>query len=493
MRELLACLLPPLAALAGMRLNEWLFGRAALEAHGMGLRFAWGLGTGMLLFSQLVVFGAVAGVNLAAILAWTALAWGTVETVLRLRAWWPARVACRPRAAHLWWLALLPVGAALLLTGLLATVEGTLEYDALAFWVFKAKVMFLKQGAEFYAVHQNPLLTYAHWDYPLLVPGLYTLNYGLHGEVFEFTNKVWPFWMVVAILAAILSVAQFSRRPRLLPAAVVTVVCFVPFTTYWVRMEGATIPTMFHTTLAALTAMLWLLDRVQRHLGGLLLLALAGCVATKFEGAVNVLVWGAALAAVLVRDGGWRERPLHVGLGAAVLCLFPYALFRLSGPLPHPVSNWFELGMESPGAVLLRLPMVVLLNLGHRFFNATGFKWTTGANGELAWSGEWDGLNTFVDEHTHLLAWAILILAPFSWWRLPSARAAQGTLSVVCLGTMLFISFVIACLMAAIDANEFATLMVARYFYPLMIAWFVGLLVPWLVMDERLPFREDAR
>jgi hypothetical protein len=482
MTSLLAFLLPPFAALAGMRVNELLLGRTALAAHGAGLRFAWGLGTGMLVFSQLVVFGAVTGINLAAVLAWTALAWGAVELGLRLWQSWPALRAWRPRRAHWWWLALLPVALALALTGLLATVEGTLEYDALAFWVFKAKVMFLKQGAEFHAVHQNPLLTYAHWDYPLLVPGLYTLNYGLHGRVFEFTNKVWPFWMVAAFLLAILSAARFSSRPRLLPVAVVTTVCFVHFTTYWVRMEGATIPMMFFTGLSALTAVLWLLDRAERHLAGVLMLLLAGCASTKFEGGVNVIVWAAALV-VIVWRGGWRERPLQVGLGAAALCVFPYALFRWSGPLPHPVSNWLEQGMESPGDVMVRLPLVVFLNLGHRFFSAAAFNWKAGADGGLEWTGTWDGWNTFVDEHTHLLAWAILFLAPFNWWRLPRARAAVLTLSAVCLGTMLFISLVIACLMKAIDANEFATVMVARYFYPVIVAWFVGLLVPWLLPE----------
>jgi hypothetical protein len=487
MTGLLAFLLPPCAALAGMRVNELLFGRLKLAAHGAGLRFAWGMGTGMLIFSQAVVFGAVAGINLAAVLAWTALAWGAAELVARARRAWPLVRAWRPRVAHLWWLALLPVTAALVLTGLLATVEGTLEYDALAFWVFKAKVMFLKQGAEFHAVHQNPLLTYAHWDYPLLVPGLYTLNYGLHGEVFEFTNKVWPFWMVIAFLIALLSVSRFFSRPCLLPVAVVTAVCFVRFTTYWIRMEGATIPMMFYTGLAALTATLWLLDREQRHLPGLLMLALAGCVSTKFEGAVNALVWATALAVILFRGGGWRERPLHVGLGAAALCVFPYALFRWSGPLPHPVSNWLELGLAEPAQALARLPFVALLHLGHRFFSASAFNWQPGPDGALEWAGAWDGWNTFVDEHTHLIAWGIVLLVPFNLWRLPRARAATLILSGVCLGTLLFISLVVTCLLVArpdwAAVHEFATFMVARYFYPVIIAWFVGLLVPWLLPE----------
>jgi hypothetical protein len=485
MKALLAWLLPPLVALAGMRMNEWLFTRPALARHGAGLRFAWGLGTGMLIFSQLVVLGAVVGVPLATLLAWTGLGWGAVEFIVRLRHAWPALANWRPKRIHLWWLTLAPVAVALGLTGLLATVEGTLEFDALAFWVFKAKVMFLKQGADFAAVHQNPLLTYAHWDYPLLVPGLYTLNYGLHGEVFEFTNKVWPFWMVTAFLIAILSVSRFFVRPRLLPVAVVTAVCFVPFTTYWIRMEGATVPMMFYTSLAALTATLWLLDRAQLPTAGVAVLLLAGCAATKFEGVVNVMFWGSALAWFLHRDRAWGQRPVWLSLGMAAAGLLPYALFRLSGPLPHPQSGWLAYGLDAPGETLARVPWAVLLNFGHRFFSATAFAWKPTDSNGLEWAGRWDGWNTFVDEHTHVLAWMVLLLAPFSMWRRPANRQALVALSLVCLGTMLFLCGVIACLpesrTSAAGLNEFAAGMVARYFFPMLAAWFVGLMLPWMV------------
>jgi hypothetical protein len=485
MKEILALLLPPTIAFAGGRINECLFGRAALNRHGPGVRFAFGLGTGMLVFSQLVVLGAVSGVQLAPTLAWGGLLWGVAEMIWRLFHHWPALRAWRPDARCAWWLLLLPAAAAMALTGLLATVESTLEYDALAFWVFKAKVMFLKQGADFAAVHQNPLLAYAHWDYPLLVPGLYTLTYGLQGEVYEFTNKVWPFWMVVAMFLAVLSVGRFFARPTLLPVALVTALCFLRAITYWVRMEGATIPLTFYSVMASVSATLWLLDRAQSHLPGLAIVLLAGGAATKFEGMIIALVWAVAVALFLTRGRAWHQPTLWAGIAAAILCQLPYALFRLSGPVPHPLSNWVARALEAPADILANLPAVILLSLGHRFFSLAAFAWGTAPGGGLEWKGRWDGLNTFVDEQTHVLAWVILVLLPFTWWRRPQARSAIGTLSLVVLSVMLFLSFVIACLPElhanGESLNEFTAFMVGRYYHPLLLAWFIGLMLPWLL------------
>src|SRR5208282_6240027 len=76
MKELFAFLLPPAVALTGMRVNHLLFGREFEPRFGGGLKFTLGLAIGMLAFSQAVLLGALAGVNLAGWLAWLALIWG---------------------------------------------------------------------------------------------------------------------------------------------------------------------------------------------------------------------------------------------------------------------------------------------------------------------------------------------------------------------------------------------------------------------------------
>ena len=73
MKEWIAFLLPPAMAFAGMRISRLVLGQKFEERFGSGLRFAIGLAVGMLVFSQAVLLGALAGVNLAGGLAWLAL------------------------------------------------------------------------------------------------------------------------------------------------------------------------------------------------------------------------------------------------------------------------------------------------------------------------------------------------------------------------------------------------------------------------------------
>ncbi|MGA9450584.1 MAG: hypothetical protein WBW41_04470, partial [Verrucomicrobiia bacterium] len=198
MKEWIAFLLPPAVALAGMRVSRLVLGPKFEERFGLGFQFALGLGVGMLVFSQAVLLAALAGINLSGVLAWGALAWGVVELGLRSSQWGVGVKRIEPQPGHLWLLLLLPVLYSWWVFSRLSTLEGTLEFDANAFWVFKSKILYLEQGGNLlHWMHQSDL-AYAHWDYPMLVPCLYVLNYGAVGGVYEFVNKVWPLWMVVA-------------------------------------------------------------------------------------------------------------------------------------------------------------------------------------------------------------------------------------------------------------------------------------------------------
>ena len=211
MKEWIAFLLPPAVAFAGMRTSRLVLGQEIEERFGFGLRFALGLGLGMVVFSQAVLLTALAGINLSGALAWGALIWGVAEIGLRSPKWVAALKQIKFQRGHLWLLLLLPVVYAMWVFGRLSTLEGTLEFDANAFWVFKAKMLYLEQGKDLLNVLHQSNLGYAHLDYPMLVPCLYTLGYGAVGGVDEFVNKVWPFWMVVALCLGILSARHHGR------------------------------------------------------------------------------------------------------------------------------------------------------------------------------------------------------------------------------------------------------------------------------------------
>src|SRR3974377_467662 len=167
MKEFIAFLLPPAVALAGTRLNCIELGKALETRFGLGMKFALGLASGRLGFSQALLLCVIVGVNAAAPLGWLALIWGVSEfALLVLRAIGGVK-GIKFRAAHLWLLLLIPVFYAWWVLGRLSTLEGTLEFDANVFWVFKSKIFYLEQGKSLLTQLHDPSLSYPHWDYPL--------------------------------------------------------------------------------------------------------------------------------------------------------------------------------------------------------------------------------------------------------------------------------------------------------------------------------------
>src|SRR5450759_1464091 len=237
MKEWLAFILPPATAFAGMRLARLVLGQKFEERFALGLRFAIGLAVGMLVFSQSVLLTALAGINASGLLAWGALIWGIVEVILLSPNLASGLKQIKFQPGHLWLLLLLPVLYSWWVFGRLCTLEGTIEFDANAFWVFKAKLLYLEQGKNLVDILHQSNLGYAHMDYPMLVPCLYALDYGLVNGVDEFVNKVWPFWMMVALCLAVLSLAKIWKRPHPLPLFIVMLLCFLPASLQFIRKE----------------------------------------------------------------------------------------------------------------------------------------------------------------------------------------------------------------------------------------------------------------
>ena len=93
----------------------------------------------------------------------------------------------------------------------LAALQGIVEFDAVADWVFKAKIFFLCTGHDIVGWFSNPRLAYAHLDYPTLVPSLHAATYDSIGHVDEFVTKFWPVWMLLFLLGALASMVGTAR------------------------------------------------------------------------------------------------------------------------------------------------------------------------------------------------------------------------------------------------------------------------------------------
>jgi len=484
MSELIAFILPPATALAGMRVAQWLLGGKIETLFGFGFRFAFGLSVGMLVFSQAALLGALAGFNAASLLAHLILFWGGVELVLLALKFPAARRLIKFQPGHLWLLLLLPLLYSWWVFGRLSTLEGTLEFDANAFWVFKSKILFLEQGKNLIDVLHQSDLGYAHMDYPMLVPCLYLLNYGAVGQVDEFVNKVWPFWMMVALCAAILSCARLWRNPRPLPIAVVTLIAFLPASLEFIRNEGGTIPMVFGTCLAALLIVSTLYQENELAPAALIL-ALTGCFSTKFEGAVFAAVCCCLLLPFCLRHGWLKNPALWKSAAAAAISQVPYFIYRQCKPVLHFQSGWLHAGMSAPHAVLHRFPQVWFMEVFARFFSADFFHWQT-AGESLQWAGHWTGLSSLLNEKLSLLPWLLLALLIISILYKSKGRMAIAVLSGVVILVFSFLSLVVSCLYYdnLPDSIGFACDTVGRYYYPFFTAWFLGTAAVWF-MDEK--------
>lgn len=489
MKEWIAFLLPPATAFAGMRLTRLLLGQPFADRFGPGLRFAIGLAAGMLIFSQTVLLGALAGINLAGTLAWLALIWGVVEIALLAPKAAAGVRQIKFQPGHLWLLLLLPVIYSWWIFARLSTLEGTLEFDANAFWVLKAKILYLEQGRNLLNVLHQSNLGYAHLDYPMLVPCLYTFGYGAVGSVDEFINKVWPFWMVVALCLGVLSLGKVWKHPQPLPLLTVVAFCFLPASLQFIRMEGGTMPMVFFVSVTALLIVKAISRADEFYLAAAILPA-AGCATVKFEGVIYAGLWFCALLPLCWRLGWLKKAMLWKCVLLAGICLLPYVWFRLDKPVLHPESGWWHTGLAAPALTLHRFPQAWFLNLCARFFNDNAFHWQPGNGDHLQWAGKWIGPGSFVNEQLTVLPWLSLVLLVLALWKCRN-RLALGTLTGVIFGVLTVLSFVIACLprmqQDLAKVIEFSSGSdVGRYSYPFFTAWFLAIAASWF-RDPRPP------
>jgi hypothetical protein len=485
MTDLAAFILPPATAFAGMRVATLVLGKKFQEQMGFGLRFALGMALGMVFFSQAELLLALAGINAAPILAWIGLIWGMVELGLIVAKLPAATMSVRFEPAHLWLLLLLPLAYSWWVFARLSTLEGTLEYDANAFWVFKAKILYLEQGQNLLHVLRDVNLGYAHMDYPMLVPCLYTLNYGIMGQVDEFVNKVWPFWMMVALCAGIVSAARLWKYPRPLPVAVVTLIAFLPASLEFIRNEGGTIPMVFYTSMAALFIVSAVYARNELAPAALILV-LTGGFSTKFEGVLFAAFTSCALLPVALRRGWLKNITLWKSAATAAICVVPYLIYRLSKPVPNSESAWFHTGMATPGAVFHRFPQIWFMDVFARFFNPAFFQWQAD-NNHMQWIGHWTGPGSLVNDQLAVLPWLLVALLILTFIYKSRGRLVIVLLSTIVLVTFTFLSFVVSCLKKddLQSGIDFACGIVGRYYYPFFTAWFLGTIAIWF-MDEKI-------
>jgi hypothetical protein len=178
----IAFLLPLAVALAGTRVVRWLF-KELKNVLSFGELLACGLALGAFFLTQGILALRMAGARPEHVFGIAVMIWAAVEIILFARQWRAQISKFKFNVRQLWWLLLIPAGLMSWCLFRLAGTEGLLEFDAVAFWAYKAKILYFFAGPDLWTWFKDPALNYANLDYPLLASLLHTFTYGVLGHV----------------------------------------------------------------------------------------------------------------------------------------------------------------------------------------------------------------------------------------------------------------------------------------------------------------------
>jgi hypothetical protein len=397
-----AILLPLLVAVFGASVINALFPKLR-GVMGAGETGACGLAIGILVTGQAAFGLRLVGVAAESLIWWLLLAWAGYMVARRIVLWskhgWPD---LRPWL-HPAILGLIPLVILFFVLFRLSGQLSLMEFDALASWAFKSKIIHHSKGNALIEHFSNPAWAHAHFDYPPLVPSLYALTYGAIGRVNEFVTKFWPAWMLLFVIIGVLSACRWPRQNKVLGLALALGLAFMPFSLDYVLQEGATIPMFFFLTLGGLQMACAMIDNSRERLG-LGILILAGAAMCKFEGAIVLALWLALL--LVYRQTRLLLLPDCSFLGGLILILFvPYLILRFQIPVLTPESKWMKSLIENPLQVLANFPRAVFALLATQCVDGEFAKWASPDKTGVVWTGAWKGFESLLNETTLGFVW----------------------------------------------------------------------------------------
>ncbi len=477
----IAFLLPLLTALGGVWLLRFLFTTLS-ERLPLAEQLACGLGLGMMAVAALTLGVKLCGFHGRGwVLGLTAA--GALTELWRDRKVFRNGIAggLRKTVSH-------PVAAVILAVGVLvflilfrlAGLEDINEFDAIADWMFKAKIFFLCPGHEIVGWFSNPRLAYAHLDYPTLVPSLHAATYDSIGHVDEFVTKFWPAWMLLFLLVALASLSRGGKGRVPGPHFFLLGVLLLPFTQTYVQMEGGTLPMVFFTVMGFGQCALGLVEKERARLG-LGLTLLFGAAMTKFEGMI-----------FLTLTAGWilllpsarlslkpSPRPGRM-LGFCFLAALPFLCLRAQIPVLNFESGWAGYAVAHPVTTFSSAPKFLLIMLARLFVNPDFANWDAG-DGQIHWTGQWAGLSSLYNPMTLGLAWVGMLMTILLWVGAPARRPMILWTLAVFISAAIAISVVFGSLVNLYGLNVLLGWIndnvSGRYLFPMLLAWVTTMVI----------------
>jgi hypothetical protein len=472
-----AFLLPLLTALTGIWFLRLLSGPTLCGRMPMTEQLACGLGLGMMAVAALTLGVKLCGCH--------GRGWALVLTAAGAMSelWRDRKVFWNGIAGGLRKMVSEPVAGLMVATGVvvflilfrLAALQSAVEFDAVADWLFKAKIFFLCTGNEIVGWFANPRLAYAHMDYPTLVPALHAATYDSIGHVDEFVTKFWPAWMLLFLLMALASLSRGKTARFHAPLFFLLGVLLLPFTQAYVQMEGGTLPMMFFTVMGFVQCAIGVVEE-DRTRFGLGLALLFGAAMSKFEGMIFlaltagwILLLPAARPLLKPSSRLWRT-PAFCFLAA-----LPFICLRARIPVLHPESGWAGYALAQPGIIWSSAPKIFLIMLARLFVVPSFARWS-GEGGQLHWTGQWEGLPSLFNHLTLGLAWVGLLMTIMLWVAAPARRpiilwTLAVFVSAVIAFSVVFASFVSVSGLNNVIAARTADNEAGRYLFPMLLAW----------------------
>lgn len=473
-------LLPLAVTLAGTRMVQWLFSGLIPDLT-IGELLACGLAVGVFLLTQFILLLRMMGMRLEGFVGLAIVIWALLEIGLLIR----RRNSLRPKLNAYYWWALLLIPAAVVFWYLfhLAGSEGMLEFDAIASWEFKGKLLYYTSGHEIWAWASNPAYEYAILNNPLTVSLLYTFQWGVLGHIDAFVIKFWNQWMLLLLVFAALGAGQFGGKRSWLIAAASVIIVLLPITLMFARWEGSTIPFFFYVALASIQLALGLAENDPRRLR-LGLFLLMGSAMVKIDGGFLFGVWGLLL--LLTKEGRsvlWPINRIGVAGLVGLLAWLPYFFFRAHA-IGHVNDKAPDMVIQNWATAIRAAPMTWVALISGRLFNNGFASWTAPDAHHAVWIGKWMGLKSLADSATLGLGWVCLLFLFYFCMNGQRRRRVMLSFFIVFIAysIVLCITFLGWGLEQATQARNFFAIALTdgdtteggRYLYPLFISWFVA-------------------
>ena len=379
-----------------------------------------------------------------------------------------------------------PVAIALLVAGLLvflilfrlAGLQGLVDPDAMR-WMLKAKIIHLYTGSEIVKWFSNPALSYAHLDYPTLVPSLHAATYDSLGHVDEFVTKFWPVWMLLFLLLALASLNRSGKSRFHAPSLALLGILLLPVIQKDVQWEGSTLPMIFFTVLGFVQCAFWLAGKDRARLG-LGLTLLFGAAMTKFEGFIFLALVGSWILLLPSARPSLKLSPrFWPVLAFWFLAALPFVCLRIQIPTLHYESGWAGYALHNSVSTLSNWPGLFLILLARMFVSADFANWS-GEGGQLHWTGKWDGLSSLYSHPTLGLAWLCLFMAVALWFAVPARRQVIVWTLAMLVGALAAFSMVFASFVNITNLDQVigytADSIAGRYLLPVLLAWFATMM-----------------